>query len=93
MGKSQKLNWCFTCKFSVFAQAYTGLKSDKETIKYLAEEEQISYALKPQFLTVENLSDYWNKYIEIKPQYKQQNGITALRLDGVDFDITNADKD
>ena len=85
MEKKQNLDWCFICKFSAFAQAYTGLQNDEEIIAFIAENDQIYYVRGPkngEFLTKKDLHARWNEYVEIRVNcIMENNGIATLNLD------------
>ena len=85
MEKKQNLNWCFICKFSAFAQAYTGLQNDKEIVAFIAENDQIYYVRGPkkdEFLTEKDLCTLWDEYVEIRVnRIMENNGIAVLDLD------------
>lgn len=84
MEKEQKLNWCFTCEFSIFAQAYTGLQDSEEIMALIEEQDQIHFVntqKESEFLTETDLMGIWHDFVEIRPYaIMENNGITILSL-------------
>lgn len=82
MAKNKELNWCFTCEFSTFAQAYTGMTDKKAAAKFMADNDWISSVGEPVvFLTASDLLEIWDKMVEIRPHtIMENNGIMILNL-------------
>ena len=82
MAKNKELNWCFTCEFSTFAQAYTSMTDKKAAAKFMADNDQISHVGEPVvFPTASDLLGIWDKMVEIRPQaIMENNGIMILNL-------------
>jgi len=82
MEKNQKLNWNFTCEFSIFAQAYTGLQNSKEITAFIEENDQITVVSEPnRFMTEEDIMKVWHENVTFQPNYiMENNGITRLEM-------------
>ncbi len=81
MEKKQKLDWCFTCKFSEFAQAYIGQQKREDIIDFLVAQDQLSFANSQKFVNGNDVREFWDKYVEIRPYaIMENNGITILNL-------------
>ena len=82
MEMNQKLNWNFTCEFSIFAQAYTGLQDTEEIMACIEENDQIAIVDEPdKFMAKNDMMKVWHENVTFQPNYiMENNGITFLEM-------------
>lgn len=86
------------CKFSDFAQAYTGLNSPDECMAFIEEQDQMWFVNSPahidngnaEFLTETDMIAIWDSQVEIRVDGQMENnGVYILNLTVITPDANN----
>lgn len=88
-----EFNWVFTCKFSIFAQKYTGLQDTEELMAFIEEQDQMRFVdnqSNGEFLTETDLIAIWDSMVELQVQSQMENGIYILNLTVFTPDFNNS---
>jgi len=88
----EQFNLIITCKFSDFAQEYTGLNDSEECMAFIEEQDQMHFVdsqSNGEFLTKIDLIAIWDSWVEVRIDSRMENGVYILSLTVTTPDINN----
>ena len=88
----KQFNLIITCKFSDFAQVYTGLDDSEECMAFIEEQDQMSFVdsqSNGEFLTEIDLIAIWDSWVEVRIDSQMENGVYTLNLTVSTPDVNN----